>query len=188
MKNEIKGLGARIKFLRKLRKLTLVEVAADTKIDQATLSRIENGKMTGTLDSHMRIASVLGMTLPELYQDVISKEAEVKEKETRQKVETFSHSSGAVSELLTTGILQKKMMPILLKVKPKGHTEHEEYAPMTERFIYMLKGSLEVRVGKDSRTLAPGESLYFNASQPHFFKNTSKTEATCLSVMTPTSL
>ena len=95
----MKGLGMRIKELRKARRLTLVEVAKKTGIDQATLSRIENGRMTGTLDSHMKIAAVLNLTLPELYQDVLTIANESKEKETRQKVETFSHSSGAVAEL-----------------------------------------------------------------------------------------
>jgi transcriptional regulator with XRE-family HTH domain len=183
----MKGLGTRIKTLRQARKLTLVAVARKTGIDQATLSRIENGKMTGTLDSHMKIAEVFGMSLPELYQEVLEKITETREKETRRKVETFSHSSGAVAELLTTGILRKKMMPILLRIRKGGRTEREEYPPMTERFVYVIKGALDIHVGDGSRTLAAGESLYFDASQPHHFTNASKTEAVCLSVMTPAS-
>ena len=181
----MKGLGKRIKTLRLARKLTLVQVAKKTGIDQATLSRIENGKMTGTLDSHMRISNVFGINLPDLYQEVVGKLTEARERETRQRVETFSHSSGAVAELLTTDILRKKMMPILLKIKKGGRTENEQYAPFTERFIYALKGALEVRIGSAARTLSAGESLYFDASQPHHFTNPSKSESVCLSVMTP---
>ena len=184
----MKGLGERIKNLRKERGITLVEIAKKTGIDQATLSRIENGKMTGTLDSHMKIAEALGMRLPDLYEDVMNKVNEAREKATRQKVETFSHSSGAVAELLTSGILQKKMMPILLKIKPKGRTEAEEYSAATERFIYVLKGALEVSAGKEKKVLKEGESLYFNASLSHSFVNPYKEEAQCLSVMTPASL
>jgi transcriptional regulator with XRE-family HTH domain len=184
----MKGLGFRIKSLRKQRNITLVEVAKRTGIDQATLSRIENGKMTGTLDSHMKIADVLGIRLPDLYDDVLAKINEVKDKLTKQKVETFSHSSGAVAELLTSSILQKKMMPILLKIKPKGHTEIEEYAAATERFIYILKGSIQVTVGQESKLLRSSESFYFNASQPHHFKNAVGSESWALSIMTPASL
>ena len=36
----------------------------------ATLSRIENGKMTGTLDSHTNIAAALEISLPVLYKDL----------------------------------------------------------------------------------------------------------------------
>jgi transcriptional regulator with XRE-family HTH domain len=184
----MKGLGDRIHAIRKSRKLTLVELAKTTSIDQATLSRIENGKMTGTLDSHMRIADALGVRLPDLYNEVIEKTYEAKEKAAKQKLETFSHSTGAIAELLTSGILQKKMMPLLLKIKPGGNTETEEYEAPSERFIYVVKGSIEAIFDKDSRVLSAGESLYFNSSARHYFKNSAKIEACLLSVLTPASL
>ena len=184
----MKGLGSRIQFLRKQRKITLVEMAKKTNIDQATLSRMENEKMVGTLDSHLRIATVLGLRLPQLYEEVVQKLEAVKEKAIRHKVETFSHSSGAVAELLTTGILQKKMMPVLLRLKPKGATEIEEHPALSERFVYLLKGSAQVKIGSEERVLNPGDSLYFDATVPHSFKNTSKTDCELLSVVTPTSL
>ena len=184
----MKGLGSRIQFLRKQRKITLVEMSKKTDIDMATLSRMENEKMVGTLDSHMRIAQALGLRLPQLYDEVAQKLEDAKDKAIRQKVETFSHSSGAVAELLTHGILQKKMMPTLLRIKPKGATELEEHPALSERFIYCLKGNVEVRIGKEERILNPGDSLYFDASIPHSFKNTAKTESELLSIITPTSL
>ena len=184
----MKGLGTRIQFLRKQRKLTLVDMAKKTGIDQATLSRMENEKMVGTLDSHMRIAQVLGLRLPELYDEVAQKLDAVKEKAVRQKVETFSHSSGAVSELLTSGILQKRMMPVLLRIKAKGATETEEHPALTEKFLYLLKGAVEVKIRNEVKNLNPGDSLYFDASIPHSFKNTAKTESELLSIITPTSL
>ena len=184
----MKGLGNRIRSLRKAKHLTIVEVAKSTGIDQATLSRIENGKMTGTLDSHRRIAESLGIRLTELYDSVMSELSAPREKKAVQKLETFSHSSGAVAELLTTGILQKKMMPVLLKIKSKGQTESEEFAAFTERFVYVLKGAVDLALGKTEKTLNVGDSLYFNASLPHHFRNRLKSESWVLSVVTPTSL
>jgi transcriptional regulator with XRE-family HTH domain len=105
----MQGLGKRIKELRKSKKMTLVEIAKKTGIDQATLSRMENGKMTGTLDSHMRLAQILGVRLPDLYNQVLTKTDEKKETNFKQRLETFSHSAGATSEILTTQIFQKKM-------------------------------------------------------------------------------
>lgn len=184
----MKGLGKRIKEVRKVRGLTLVQVARQTGIDQATLSRIENERMTGTLDSHMRIAEALGLRLPELYNQVVDTQQRAREKTVQQKLETFSHSSGAVAQLLTTGILQKKMLPLVLRIKPGGHTETEECQAGSERFVYVLKGSVAVHAGDARHDLAQGAHLYFDASLPHHFKNTAKTESACLSVMTPTSL
>lgn len=184
----MKGLGKRIKDLRVSRRLTLVDVAKQTGIDQATLSRMENEKMVGTLESHMLIANALGIRLSDLYDNVVNKLTEAKEKAVKEKLETFSHSTGAVAELLTSGILQKKMMPILLKLKPRGSTATEEYQAGAERFIYVLKGSMEISLGKQKNALSQGESLYFDASKSHSIKNTAKTESACISVLTPTAL
>ena len=184
----MQGLGERIRNLRKERKLTLVDVAKKTGIDQATLSRIENGVMIGTLNSHMKIADVFGIPLPDLYEKVLEKINAVKEEIVKQKLETFSHTGGTVAELLTSNVLQKKMMPIVLKFKAKGRTEIEEFPPLSERFIYVIKGTVETYVDKEKKLLTAGESLYFNASLPHSFANPSKAESICLSVMTPVSL
>ena len=184
----MKGLGQRIKELRKTKKLTLVEIAKKTGIDQATLSRIENGVMTGTLESHMKISEALGLNLPSLYEHVIAKSNETREKAVKQKIETFSHSSGAVSEMLTTNILRKKMMPVLLKLKPGGRTETEEFAAGTERFVHAVKGSVEISAEREKSEIGPGESFYFDASKPHHFKNLTRSEAWMLSVSTPVSL
>ncbi len=184
----MKGLGDRVRDLRKTKRLTLIEVAKSSGIDQATLSRIENGKMTGTLDSHRRIADALGVRLTDLYESAMQQLTQTKDRKAQQKIETFSHSSGAVAELLASGVLQKKMMPVLLKLKGKGRTETEELPSFSERFIYILKGSAEVALDRESRVLAQGQSLYFNASTPHSFKNRLKTETQILSVITPVSL
>jgi transcriptional regulator with XRE-family HTH domain len=184
----MKGFGNRVRQLRKSKSLTLVELSKKTGIDQATLSRIENGLMTGTLDSHMKIAESLGLRLPELYSTVLEKAEESREKSVKKKLESFSHSGGTVAELLTTGVLQKKMLPVLLKIKAEGRTETEEYPPSTERWIYVVKGALETTLGNEKKMLSAGDSLYFDASLPHRFANLTHTEVSCLSVITPVSL
>ena len=80
------------------------------------------------------------------------------------------------------------MLPVLLKLKPQGRTEIEIYPAFTERFIYVTAGTIEVTLDKDKKELKTGESLYFNGSQPHHFRNLSKTGSRCLSIMTPVSL
>ncbi len=184
----MKGLGKRIQTLRKEKQLTLVDVALRTGIDQATLSRIENGKMTGTLHSHMKIADVLQIPLPSLYENILSEVDKAQERTAREKVETFSHSTGAQAELLATGILRKKMLPTILKLKAKGSTAEEIYAAQSERFLYVLKGAVEVTLAADKQLLKEGQSLYFDASKPHHLRNVDRSESRCLSVLTPPSL
>lgn len=182
------GLGKTIKTLRKNQGLTILDVTEKTGIDKATLSRIENGKMRGTVNAHLKIAEALGVHLPDLYEDVLSEQQFNDEKLTKDKIETFSHSSGAVAELLTSGALQKKMLPIALKIRSQGRTEQEEFPVGSERFLYVTKGSIKVIFADRTVTLRKGESLYFSGSKPHHLENRTKNDAQCLSVVTPVSL
>ena len=53
-------IGQRIKQLREAQKMTLTELSEKSGVQLATLSRMENMKMTGTLESHIAIAQTLG--------------------------------------------------------------------------------------------------------------------------------
>ena len=184
----MKGLGNQIRTLRKTRRLTLMEISKRTGIDQSVLSRIENEAITGTVDSHLKIAQALGVTLPDLYKTALHSQGQPQEDKLKTRLERFSFSHGAVAEMLVGGVLQKKMLPLVLKIKPRGYTQSEELPAYTERFLYGLKGQFEVYIGNERSLLKPGECLYFDGSVPHHLKNTTKAEAWCLSVVTPTSL
>lgn len=181
----MQGLGHHIKALRKARHMTLVEMAGKTGIDEATLSRIENAKMTGTLDSHQRIAQALEIRLPDLYQQVLAQEEARSEGQAKEKFETFFHKNGVVAELLTSGFLRKKMMPVLLRLEPHRSADSEAYTIGSERFLYVLEGQLRLTIGKDNHPLKAGESIYFQASIPHQLHNTFDNPAAVLSVLTP---
>ena len=58
------SIGKTIHALRKENKMTLLELADKSGVALATLSRMENAKMTGTLESHMKICDALGIALP----------------------------------------------------------------------------------------------------------------------------
>ena len=87
--------------------------------------------------------------------------------------------------MLTTDILKKKLMPVLITIEPGGSTHKEEAKVGTEKFLYVLEGTLEARVGEATHELRRGSSLYLDASIPHSLKNVGRTTAKCLSVTTP---
>ena len=181
-------VGEIINKLRKDRKLTLVELSEKSGVAVATLSRIENGKMTGTLDSHMAICRALGIALPELYKDLSTgkKTVELHTKESRSDV--FVHSKKAVSEMLGGNALNKKMMPTLIKLNKNGVTHKEETKAGVEKFIYVLDGKVEADIGTEKYKLAKGDTLYFDSSVPHHFKNIAAGESRLICVISPPAL
>lgn len=181
-------IGRRIKELRQARKMKLVELCQKSGVQMATLSRIEHLKMTGTIDSHMAIAKALGVELTDLYKDIVTEEQKAQMGTPRKVMDYFVHNEKAAQEILTTNVLNKKMMPVLLKIEPGGRTNKEEYQPGTEKFIFVLEGKVEVKVGKDTFILSKGNTLYLDASLEHVFTNAGKFLAKVLCVGTPAYL
>jgi len=59
-------IGNTIKRLRKQKRMTLREMSKITGIQTATLSRIENDKMDGSLNTYMLVAGGLDLSMSEL--------------------------------------------------------------------------------------------------------------------------
>ena len=183
-----KNVGARLRALRTSQHIRLVELAKASGVDAATISRIETGKMSGTLECHIKLATALGAKLTELYAGI--EEARVKDAATLQLAsqhpDVYVHQAGKSSlTMLTSDILRKKLMPVLIAIEPGGSTHQEEAKVGTEKFLYVLEGLLEARVGEATHVLKRGSSLYLDASVPHRLKNIGRSAAKCLSVVTP---
>jgi quercetin dioxygenase-like cupin family protein/DNA-binding XRE family transcriptional regulator len=181
-------VGSRLRALRAAQQVTLVELAKASGVDAATISRIETGKMSGTLHSHIRLATALGHKITNLYAGIEEERAKdaatVQSPSQSKDVSVYQAGKLSVS-MLTTDILRKKLMPVLITIEPGGTTNKEEAKVGTEKFLYMLEGTLEARVGEATHTLKRGSSLYLDASIPHTLRNVGGRSARCLSVITP---
>ena len=184
----VRHVGARLRFLRKSQQIRLMELAKTSGVDAATISRIETGKMSGTLECHLRLANALGVKVTDLYAGI--EEARVRDAATlqppSQRKDVYVHPANKSSvALLTTDIMKKKLMPTLITVELGGSTQREEAKVGTEKFLYILDGTLEAIVGQTTHELKRGSSLYLDASVPHSLKNTGRATAKCLCVVTP---
>lgn len=183
MEKEIKALGKKLRELRRTRNMTILDVSKATGIDIASLSRMENGKMTGTFKSHLALSKALGVRLPDLYEKVLEMSVD-DEPETLSTDPVQSISGTVMSEMLAGLGGDRKMTPIRLTLKPEAMTLNEEFPLGAERFVYVLKGKIEVVFKESSRSLKDADTLYFNAATPHHFLNRSAKESTCLIVTT----
>ncbi len=181
-------IGDHIKELRKQKHMTLVELAHKSGVQIATLSRIENKKMVGTLESHLNIAKALNVDVTQLYANIREDSStEAKEKE-KKLTESFVHNDKASMEILTTKLFSKKMMPSLIRIEPGGQTTPEENSVGTEKFIFVLEGKIEVSIDSQMTPLSKNSSFYFDAARKHYFKNTGAKVAKMLCVCTPVAL
>lgn len=182
------NVGNYLKRARKTQKMTLAQLSDKSSVALATISRIEAGKMTGTVESHMQLAKALGLSLPQFYSEVEKSELSQKQSKQESQANTFVQNKDISSTILTKDIFSKKMLPLLIELKPEGKTNKEKLSVGTEKFLYILSGKVEVVIGESKETLAKGTTLYFDASQSHHIKNIDNKEALCLCVVTPANL
>ena len=181
-------VGEIIHKLRKSKKMTLLGLSNESGVALATLSRMENGKMTGTLESHIKICKALETNLPDIYKDLSASKKTLELRPRTARADVFVHDSKATSEMLASNFMNKKMMPVLIKIGKSGRTHGEETKSGVEKFVYILEGKVDANIGDNKYTLVKGDTLYFESSLPHYFRNSGSGEARLISVTTPPAI
>ena len=171
--------GQRFRRLRMRRKLSLAQVARATNVSVGFLSSLERGQMRCSVGTLRRIARFYKTNIMSLFETNGDAQHLVRASE-RKILET---SASVRMELLAWG--NTAMEPHLFRVKPGGGSG-ESYAHDGEEFLHVLRGEFELWLHNEGHfRLKAGDSLYFESSTPHRWKNPGRAEAWVLWVNTP---
>jgi DNA-binding transcriptional MerR regulator/quercetin dioxygenase-like cupin family protein len=171
--------GQRFRRLRTRRGLSLAQVAHATGVSVGFLSALERGQMRSSIATLRRIARFYRTNILSLF-EAAGENPKLVRPEQRKILET---TPGVRMELLAWG--QTAMEPHLFRVKPGGGSG-ESYTHEGEEFLHILRGEFEIWLdGKEHYRLKQGDSLYFESSTPHRWKNPGRTETWLLWINTP---
>jgi DNA-binding transcriptional MerR regulator/quercetin dioxygenase-like cupin family protein len=171
--------GQRFRRLRTRRGLSLAQVARATKVSVGFLSALERGQMRSSISTLRRIARFYDTNILSLFETAAENPRLVRPGQ-RKVLET---TPGVRMELLAWG--QTAMEPHLFRIKSGGGSG-ESYSHEGEEFLHVLRGEFEIWLnGKEHYRLRPGDSLYFESSTPHRWKNPGRSETWLLWVNTP---
>jgi DNA-binding transcriptional MerR regulator/mannose-6-phosphate isomerase-like protein (cupin superfamily) len=171
--------GARFRRLRQRRGLSLAQVAKATGVSVGFLSALERGQMSASIGTLRRIARYYRTNILSFFEPAKDNSRLVKPAE-RKILET---TKGVRMELLAWG--NTAMEPHLFRIKPAG-SSGESYTHEGEEFLHVLRGQFEIWLNQDEHyLLEPDDSLYFQSSTPHRWKNPGKKEAWVLWINTP---
>jgi putative transcriptional regulator len=179
-------IGAKLKLLRG--NMTQAELARRSGVDKAIISKIESGKMSGTIECHRKLAEVFGLKLSELYAFLEDEKPEPAE------FHPGNHKSDLYQDflqILTTIPLAKKILPTFMTLKPNEEKTLPESNKHLERFIIVLEGEAEVDIeGKNYRlkkeaNYEKGDSIYSTSSQKYKIKGAGNSNTKLLIVTSP---
>ena len=171
--------GQRFRRLRTRRGLSLSQVARATGVSVGFLSALERGQMRSSVATLRRIARFYRTNILSLFETPGDNPRLVRPGE-RRILET---NPDVRMELLAWG--NTVMEPHLFRIQPGGGSG-ESYSHEGEEFLHVLRGDFEIwlKNGEHYR-LKPGDSLYFESSIPHRWKNPGRKETWLLWVNTP---
>jgi transcriptional regulator with XRE-family HTH domain len=183
----MKAVGLFIKHLREEKDMSVRELASRAGISASFLSQVEHGKVSPSLASLKRLADELGTTIGALVGEPLHNPASSPVVRADQRKVYRGEGPGIDMFMLTSSDPNKQMEPLLFRLSPDSTTGKEAYKHFGQEFVLVIKGMIEITLNDTRYVLKKGDSMYFNSSVPHSFRNINKGESEAVWVVTPPS-
>lgn len=164
-------IGARLRQLRRERRLPLEELAARTGLSIGFLSQIERGLSSPTLRVLAGVADALGLAISELFpaKQPQAEATTIVRQAGRSELQLWR--SGIRKQLLTPHADGSKLNLYLVEMETGASTGDELYIHNGEEAGLVLGGTMLLSVESESWVLQEGDSFRFLSSRPHRFAN-----------------
>lgn len=181
------NIGAKIKELRRAKKMTLQDVSNVTGFSTALISQIENDNVSPPIATLSKIANFFDVKIGHFfteneevcpYEVIRSCERTVVPK----VVSKDGTNHGYYYESLSGRKKNTKMDPFLLTLNEKV-TNTDTYSHKGEEFLFVIKGTAELLLDDERIVLGEGDSVYFDANLKHRLKATGGDEVKVLVVV-----
>jgi transcriptional regulator with XRE-family HTH domain len=161
-------IGRRLRSIRAERGMTLEQVATSSGLTRAFISQLERGTTSASVSSLYRICATLGVELQELFEPPQSSLVRAAERKA-----SFLGGTGVVDYLLTPQS-ERRAELIETHIEPGGTADEELFTrPGDLVIVHVQHGTLEIRMESDTVTLEEGDTLTFDPTIPHTWRNPS---------------
>ncbi|WP_433825577.1 helix-turn-helix domain-containing protein [Actinoplanes sp. CA-015351] len=174
-KDELAAVGPRLRDLRQQRDLTLHQVADTTGISVSTLSRLESGSRKPTLELLLPLAKAYQVSLDDLVDAPETGDPRVRARPIVRGGRTYiplSRRPGGLQAFKT--------------IIGTGEGDcHEQKTHEGYEWLYVLSGTVRLRLGEHDLLLEPGEAAEFDTRLPHLVLNGGTEPAEVISIFGP---
>ncbi len=162
-------LGSRVRGIRQSKRMTLKDVANRSGLAVATLSKVENNRLSPTYENIIRLARGLDVDIAVLFSDQPQLSPHGRRSITRLgkgkifETETYNY------EMLCTDVVGKRIIPLKARIKRR---EWKDFSPLIkhegEEVIYVLTGRIRlITEFYEEVILEPGDCVYFDSTMGH---------------------
>ena len=171
-------VGSRLRTLREQQGLSLRALVERCGLSINAISLIERGENSPTVSTLHRLATALNVSITDLFQDEVRQTVVL----IKQGRGPCSQSYGSVMESLGVGLSNQQLEPFRMTINPGTGNFNDPIAHPGEEFIHCLQGEIDYSIGNQIYHLEKGDSLLFDATQQHAYRNLSQELAVILIV------
>ncbi|MGI5849927.1 MAG: cupin domain-containing protein [Christensenellales bacterium] len=186
-------LGLRIRKLRNIKEMKIVDLAEATGLSSSLISQVERGAISPSIETLKNIGNVLGVSVGSLFEesepadsklDIEEKLAEISPVVHEHQRKILSPGQGIKFYLLNPN-MDGPIEFIYNVYEPGSGTGEGLYQHPGHECGLILEGELEIQIADKKYTLKKGDSITFNSSQPHAKRNKSDSRCLCVWANTP---
>ena len=183
-----KTVGEKIKQIREMKKVSIEELAVRSGMEIAMVQKIEREKNIPSLAPLIKIARALGARLGTFLDDSDSFGPVVVRSGEHHKGARFTSQSSEAREHLNFFSLAfdkagRSMEPFIVDIEAGLQSDYMLSSHEGEEFIYVLEGEIEINYGKETYTLAKGDSIYLDSIVLHNVHAANQNSARILAVV-----
>ncbi len=170
------AIGSKLRHLRLRKSMGLVELGKHTGLSPALLSKL--------LPTLLRIAMVFSVGLEYFFNPEPKPVLEIVRKKDRLRFPDSPDARKVVYyfESLDFPVPNRALNSYLAEFEPVDEARIRVHEHPGIEFLYVLSGSLELRVGAEKYELAEGDSIYFESTVSHGYRRHGPKRTTALVV------
>ena len=169
-------VGRRLRELRQRRGLTQRALAQACDLSTNAIGLIERGESSPSVSTLNRLAQALQTPIAELFIETSEQRVVFTKGDQRSQ----AHRDQIQMENLAEGLSGQCMEAFLVTLQPGAGTGAEPVIHMGEEFVFCMEGQIEYRISDQAYYLEAGDSLMFQADQPHCWCNLAEEPARLL--------
>lgn len=178
-------IGDKLRNLRVQKNLTQEELGERTDLTKGYISQLERDLSSPSMETFFNILEVLGITPEEFFSEGTAAQKIVYRDEDSTLY--YDEEHGYELKWLIPESNEKEMEPVVVTFDKNG--EYKTFAPsLSETFVFVIDGSVILTLGETKYLAKKGESMYYQATEPHQLVNHSKGKSKILIVATESYL
>ena len=186
-------LGLRIRKLRNVKGLKIVDLAEATGLSSSLISQVERGAISPSIETLKNIGNALGVSVGSLFEETEPLEINTGIEEQLAEISPVVHehqrkilSPGhGITFFLLNPNMDGPIEFIYNVYEPNSGTGEGLYQHAGHECGLILEGELEIQINDKVHVLKKGDSITFNSNQPHAKRNRSQSRCLCVWANTP---